>query len=102
MKLFLKKILFFFSPLFVVTIMVDLYLANINSLYKEKVCGMLEYANKIEILILGNSCAAYGVDPMGFSSFAFIRVFAVVFETLKLYTQKLKAIFIPFIFFFLS
>jgi hypothetical protein len=42
-----------------------------NSLYKEKVNGLLEHANEIEILILGNSHATYGVDPNSFSTFAF-------------------------------
>ena len=71
MKLFFKKILFFILPLSVVVIMMDLYLANMNSLYKEKANGLLEYANEIEILILGNSHATYGVDPSSFSTSTF-------------------------------
>ena len=71
MKSFFKKILFFILPLFVVAIMMDLYLVNMNSLYKEKASGLLDHANEIEILILGNSHATYGVDPSGFSTFAF-------------------------------
>ena len=71
MKLFFKKILFFVLPLFVLVIMMDLYLENMNSLYKEKANGLLEHANEIEILILGNSHATYGVDPSSFSTFAF-------------------------------
>ena len=71
MKLFFKKILIFGFPLFIIVIMMDLYLVNMNSLYKEKANGLLEYANEIEILILGNSRATYGVDPSSFSIFAF-------------------------------
>jgi len=71
MKLFLKKILLFIFPLVIIVIMMDLYLANMNSLYKEKANGLLEHANEIEILILGNSHATYGVDPSSFSTFAF-------------------------------
>jgi len=71
MKLFLKKILFFVLPLLVIVIMMDFYLTNMNSLYKEKANGLAEHANEIEILILGNSHATYGVDPSSFSIFAF-------------------------------
>ena len=71
MKLFFKKILLFIFPLVIIVIMMDLYLANMNSLYKEKANGLLEHANEIEILILGNSHATYGVDPSSFSAFAF-------------------------------
>ena len=71
MKLFFKKILLFIFPLVIIVIMMDLYLANMNSLYKEKANGLLEHANEIEILILGNSHATYGVDPSSFSDFAF-------------------------------
>ena len=71
MKLFFKKILLFISPLVIIVIMMDLYLANMNSLYKEKLNGLLEHANEIEILILGNSHATYAVDPSSFSDFTF-------------------------------
>ena len=71
MKLFLKKILFFVLPLFAIVLIMDFYLTNMNSLYKEKVNGLSEHANEIEILILGNSHATYGVDPSSFSIFAF-------------------------------
>jgi len=71
MRSFIKKILFFILPLFVIVIMMDLYLVNMNSLHKEKANGLMEYANEIEILILGNSHATYGVDPSGFSTFAY-------------------------------
>ena len=67
MKLFLKKILFFNFPLIIIIIMMDLYLSNMNSLYKEKANGMLEHANEIEILILGNSHALRGVNPKYFT-----------------------------------
>ena len=67
MKLFLKKILLFNFPLIIIIIMMDLYLSNMNSLYKEKANGMLEHANEIEILILGNSHALRGVNPKYFT-----------------------------------
>ncbi|MDC0204631.1 hypothetical protein OAJ65_02425 [Flavobacteriales bacterium] len=71
MKLFFKKILLFIFPLVIIVIMMDLYLSNMNSLYQEKINGLLTHANKIEILILGNSHATYGVDPSSFSLFAY-------------------------------
>ena len=71
MKLFLKKILFFVLPLFAFVLIMDFYLVNMNSLYKEKANGLAEHSNEIEILILGNSHATYGVDPSSFSIFAF-------------------------------
>ena len=53
MKLFFKKILIFVFPLFIIVIMMDLYLGNMNSLYKEKAEGLRKEAHEIEILILG-------------------------------------------------
>ena len=71
MQSFIKKILLFIFPLFVFVIMMDLYLVNMNSLHKEKANGLMEHAHEIEILILGNSHATYGVDPSKFSTFAY-------------------------------
>jgi len=71
MKLFFKKILIFVFPLFIIVIMIDLYLVNMNSLYKEKAEGLKKEAHEIEILILGNSYATYGVDPNYFTDYAF-------------------------------
>ena len=71
MKLFLKKILIFALPLFIIVIIMDLYLGNMNSLYKEKAEGLKKEAHEVEILILGNSYAAYGVDPNYFTDYAF-------------------------------
>jgi len=42
-----------------------------NSLYKEKTRGLTAHAHEIEILILGNSHAARGVDPNYFTDYAF-------------------------------
>jgi hypothetical protein len=71
MKLFFKKILTFVFPLFLLVLGMDFYLRNMNSLYKEKSQGLLEHANEIEILILGNSHAGRGVDPNCFTDYAF-------------------------------
>jgi len=71
MKLFFKKILIFVFPLFLLVLGMDFYLRNMNSLYKEKLSGIIEHANEIEILILGNSHASYGVNPNYFTDYAF-------------------------------
>ena len=71
MKLFFKKILIFVFPLFIIVIIMDLYLGNMNSLYEEKAEGLKKEAHEIKILILGNSYAAYGVDPNYFTDYAF-------------------------------
>ena len=71
MKLFFKKILIFVFPLFLLVIIMDLYLGNMSSLYKEKAKGLKKEAHEIKILILGNSYAAYGVDPNYFTDYAF-------------------------------
>jgi len=71
MKLFFKKILIFVFPLFLLVVGMDFYLRNMNSLYKEKKRGLTTYAHEIEILILGNSHAARGVDPNYFTDYAF-------------------------------
>ena len=71
MKLFFKKILVFVFPLFLLVVGMDFYLRNMNSLYKEKARGLTAHAHEIEILILGNSHAARGVDPNCFTDYAF-------------------------------
>ena len=94
MKLFLKKILFFVLPLLVIVIMMDFYLTNMNSLYKEKANGLAEHANEIEVLILGNSHATYGVDPNHFSTYAFniANVGQSIFFDKELTLQNLDAL----------
>lgn len=68
---FLKHIaLFLVFPLFVI-ILSDTYLRNKNTLYSEKYNTAIDDADKIEILILGNSHANYGVDPNAFNNYAF-------------------------------
>jgi hypothetical protein len=42
-----------------------------NSLYKEKLNGVHNHKNSIQMLVLGNSHANYGVDPNVFSVYAY-------------------------------
>jgi hypothetical protein len=51
--------------------MTDGYIRNKNSLYKEKLQGAIQDKEKIEIIILGNSHANYGVDPNAFDKYAY-------------------------------
>ncbi len=67
MKNFGKNILLFLIPLVIFIVGFDIYLWNINSIYKEKEKGLISNEDSIEILILGNSHANYGVDPKQFT-----------------------------------
>jgi len=102
MKQFLKKILLFVFPLFLLVLGMNLYLRNMNSLYKEKKSGLITHADEIKILILGNSHAARGVDPNYFTEYAFNIAHAgqsiyfdkeLTFQNLKV-LKKLKYVFI--------
>jgi hypothetical protein len=70
MKIFVKNILIFVLPLFLLVIGMDYYLRNMNTLYKEKKNGLITHAHEVDILILGNSHAARGVDPDYFTDYA--------------------------------
>jgi hypothetical protein len=63
-------LLFFLPPLFVF-LCFELYLRNINTLYSYKMNGALKNADSIQLLVLGNSHACYGVDPEKFDLYAY-------------------------------
>jgi hypothetical protein len=63
MKKFLIKIFIFLSPFIIVTLFFEVYLRVVNTHYKEKINGLYKNKAKVEVLILGNSHANYGVDP---------------------------------------
>ena len=71
MKKFLNNIIIFSLVPLMILLLSDLYLRNKSSLYKEKYNGLIENKEKIRILILGNSHANYGVDPLAFDKYAF-------------------------------
>ena len=66
----IKSIKFIVVPLIIV-LALDSFLRNANSLYKEKYQGAHESRDSIEILILGNSRASYGVSPKSFDRYAY-------------------------------
>ena len=71
MKAFLKNVAVFLLIPLLVVVTIDLWLRSINSLYKEKYEGLLKKKDFIEVLILGNSYAHYGVDPNQFTFYAY-------------------------------
>lgn len=71
MNKFLRKVLIFLIMPVIFILLADTYLRNKNSLYKEKYRGVVTNKEKVQILILGNSHANYGVDPAGFDDYAY-------------------------------
>jgi len=71
MKPFIKKTLFLLIPIILAIFAMDIWLRNMNTLYKEKYSGAIKAKDSIEILILGNSHSNYGVDPTEFSMYAY-------------------------------
>ncbi len=68
MKIFFKKILIFsFLPL-VILLLFDFWLRGQDSIYEKKYEGLLSAKDSVQLLILGNSHATYGVDPTAFST----------------------------------
>lgn len=68
MKIFFKKILIFSLLPLVILLLFDFWLRGQDSVYEEKYEGLLSAKDTVQLLILGNSHAAYGVDPTAFST----------------------------------
>lgn len=66
MKRFFKTILVFLIPIFMVTAIFEIYLRKKNTVYEEKLEGLISGYNNIELLILGNSHSLNNVDPNQF------------------------------------
>jgi hypothetical protein len=67
MKVFVLKIMNFLYPIIIVIVGGEIYLRNINTVYSEKLGGLLKNSDSIEVLIIGNSHACYGISPTNFS-----------------------------------
>jgi hypothetical protein len=67
MKNLLVKLFIFLSPMIAVTFFFEIYLRTVNTNYKEKLIGLNKNKDKVEMLILGNSHANYGIDPTQFN-----------------------------------
>jgi len=71
MKKFILQVLIFLSIPLIIILLLDIFIRNKNTLYEEKYKGAITYKDSIEIIILGNSHANYGVNPNAFNLFAF-------------------------------
>lgn len=71
MKKFIVKLIIFISIPLLMILSLDIFLRNQNSIYKEKYLGAIKVKDSIEVVILGNSHANYGVDPKVFDLFAY-------------------------------
>lgn len=71
MRNFLTKILLFLTLPLVLILTSDFLIRNQNTLYKEKYEGAKKALDSIEVLILGNSHATYGVNPEAFDLYAY-------------------------------
>lgn len=64
---FIKKSLYFSIPVILFILLFDIYLRSLNTIYSEKIKGLDNNQDSIEVLVLGNSHATYGIDPSSFS-----------------------------------
>lgn len=71
LKTFIKKSLLFCAIPAAVILTMDIWLRNQDTLYSVKYEGAKAEKDSIQLIILGNSHATYGVDPAGFSVPAF-------------------------------
>lgn len=71
MKRFTRKLLYFTAPIILIFFLLEFFLRSMPTSYSIKAAQMEESAGKIELLILGNSHAAFGLDPSQFSIPAF-------------------------------
>jgi hypothetical protein len=101
-KKFIYHVFLFLLLPTIIILLSDTFLRNQSSLYKEKYEGALKYKDSIEIIILGNSHANYGVDPDAFDLFAYNLASpaqSLYFDkritiSLMPYLRKLKYVFI--------
>jgi len=70
MKNFLYRIFLFCIPVIVIAIGCEIYVRNMPSQYRQKRDQLIVNADSIEVLILGSSHAADGVDPNQFTLYA--------------------------------
>ena len=61
-----KQVLFFLLPLILFWILAEIYLRNIATTYDKKLEGLMEKADSVKVLVLGNSHACFGVAPSRF------------------------------------
>lgn len=69
MKKFLIKFLYLLILPVLFVLIFDVWLRNQSSSYSVKFNGLIEKKDSVEVLILGNSHANYGVDPTAFEAY---------------------------------
>jgi hypothetical protein len=92
MKRFAYKILLFLLPVLLIFFFLEYSLRNIKSGYNTKRDGLIAQSNDIEILIVGNSHANYGINPQYFNKKAYNM--AYVSQTI-LYDEQLILKYLP-------
>ena len=75
MKSFVKRLLLFMIPLIVVGALCEYKIRTVGSYYKQKMNGLVKQADSIEVLVLGSSHAAEGIDPGQFDFNAYNMAF---------------------------
>lgn len=71
MRAFLKQLLLFFTPIFVLGAALEWAVRSYPTIMHQKAEGVAQHADSIEVLVLGTSHAARGVDPGEFSLWTF-------------------------------
>ncbi|MEO6538411.1 MAG: hypothetical protein ABIT07_02230 [Ferruginibacter sp.] len=67
MQVFFKRVLIFLLPFILAALFLEIYLRQITTSYQVKENGLLSGIKNIELLITGNSHAAFGIDPAQFN-----------------------------------
>ena len=71
MKIFLKTLFLFSIPCVLFLLFVEIYLRLLPTSYTGKVKGLVSVADSIQLIILGNSHATFGVDPNQMDLYAY-------------------------------
>jgi len=71
MKLFIKRAILFSLPVMLAFLLLELFLRKVDTSYQIKNEQLAECDKDVEVLILGNSHATYGLDPAQFALHAF-------------------------------
>lgn len=103
MRRFICKVLFFFVPIVVIAIIMEVLLRNIPNDYSSKKKYLDQYSSEIETLILGNSHAHSGLNPEFFTNNTFnagyvsqsLDIDYAIFQKYLPQLDNLKTVIIP-------
>jgi hypothetical protein len=71
MKIFILKLIYFFSPIIVILIIIELGLSSANNSYTEKKKYFEKQLGDIQILVMGSSHSLFGINPEYFDELGF-------------------------------